>query len=163
MTEPTLLATLDDWLLPWVGYSATLKELRKIDYLALFQQRIGWERQQLLKSLLPTHFTVPSGSSVKLQYADTDSPVLRVRLQELFGLMQSPTVCNGAVTVTIHILSPAQRPVQVTKDLQSFWKNTYLEVKKDLKGRYPKHYWPDNPYEAEAIKGVKRKPKITRS
>ena len=97
---------------------------------------------------------VPSGSNIRLDYSDPESPVLAARLQELFGLQTVPKLCNGRVAVSIHLLSPARRPVQITQDLASFWQNTYTDVKKDLKGRYPKHYWPDDPLEAEATSRV---------
>ena len=159
MTEEHLLATIDEWLLPWIQNALSLKQVQAMDYVSLFKQLLSWEKQQQLDELLPTHFTVPSGSHKKLDYDDPVNPVLSVRLQELFGLMETPAVCRGAVAIKIHILSPAQRPVQVTTDLLSFWKNTYQDVKKDLKGRYPKHYWPDDPYQAEAIRGVRRNSK----
>ncbi|MDV7214137.1 ATP-dependent helicase C-terminal domain-containing protein, partial [Azotobacter beijerinckii] len=98
--------------------------------------------------LAPTAIAVPSGSRIRLDYAE-EPPVLAVRLQELFGLAATPRLAGGRLAVKLHLLSPARRPVQVTQDLASFWANTYAEVKKDLKGRYPKHYWPDDPLIAE--------------
>jgi ATP-dependent helicase HrpB len=102
-----------------------------------------------MDELAPTHLQVPSGSRKRLEYTPCAPPVLAVRLQELFGLAQTPTVCGGRVPVMLHLLSPAQRPIQVTQDLAGFWQRTYSEVKKELKGRYPKHYWPDDPYQAQ--------------
>ncbi len=99
---------------------------------------------------------MPSGSSVRLDYGNPDEPVLPVRLQEMFGAQDTPRIAAGRVPVTLHLLSPARRPVQITQDLAGFWRRTYAEVKKELKGRYPKHYWPDDPLQAEPTRGTKR-------
>ncbi len=104
----------------------------------------------------PSHWEVPSGSRIAIDYSDLDAPVLAVRLQELFGLADTPKIAGGRVPLTLHLLSPAMRPVQVTRDLASFWSRGYFEVRKDLKGRYPKHHWPDNPLEAPATRGTRR-------
>ena len=101
---------------------------------------------------------MPSGSRIPIDYADPDAPVLAVRLQELFGMTETPRVAGGRVPLTLHLLSPAHRPVQVTRDLASFWRSGYFEVKKDLKGRYPKHYWPDDPLQAQATSRVRPRP-----
>jgi ATP-dependent helicase HrpB len=101
---------------------------------------------------------VPSGSQIRLDYSG-EEPVLAARLQELFGLHATPRIAGGQVPLLIHLLSPAMRPVQVTRDLASFWRETYPEVKKELKGRYPRHYWPEDPLQAEAVRGIKRKPR----
>jgi ATP-dependent helicase HrpB len=106
-----------------------------------------WEKKKRLDALAPTHVTVPSGSHIPIDYS-ADTPVLAVRLQEMFGLADTPAIGNGRIPLTLHLLSPARRPVQVTRDLKSFWKNGYPEVKRDLKGRYPKHHWPDDPWTA---------------
>jgi ATP-dependent helicase HrpB len=105
--------------------------------------------------MAPTHLEVPSGSHVRLDYSDPEAPVLAVRLQEVFGLTETPRVANGRVPLTLHLLSPARRPVQVTRDLASFWRDAYFEVRKDMRGRYPRHYWPENPLEAEATRRAK--------
>jgi len=133
------------WLVPYLDSIASLKQLRKIDLYTILLSRLSWKDQQELDRLLPSHFKAPSGSRIKLQYIPGAAPVLAVRIQEMFGATETPTVFNGKLPVTIHLLSPARRPVQVTADLPSFWKNTYPEVKKELAGRYPKHYWPDDP------------------
>jgi len=106
---------------------------------------------QEMEQLVPTHIRVPSGSNKKLHYSIDGSPVLAVKLQEMFGLMDTPCICNGQIKLVLHLLSPAQRPIQVTQDLKGFWARTYSEVKKELKGRYPKHYWPDDPLIAKAV------------
>jgi ATP-dependent helicase HrpB len=117
---------------------------------------VPWEQQRKLDSLVPTHIEVPSGSRIPIDYANPAEPTLSVRLQEMFGLTETPRLAGGKVPVTIHLLSPARRPVQVTRDLASFWKNGYRDVKSELKGRYPRHYWPDDPLVAEPTARVRR-------
>ena len=107
-------------------------------------------RMRTMEQAAPTHLRVPSGSQKPLQYAPGAAPVLAARLQEMFGLRETPRICDERIPVLLHLLSPAQRPIQVTQDLRGFWDRTYGEVKKELKGRYPKHYWPDDPYQAQA-------------
>ena len=136
---------------------STLKQLKKLDLYPILLSPLSWQDQQELDRLVPTHFQVPSGSKIKLLYQPGDPPVLAVRLQEMFGATATPTVFGGKIPVLVHLLSPAGRAIQVTRDLVGFWRNTYHEVKKELKGRYPKHYWPDDPIKAQAIRGVKRK------
>jgi ATP-dependent helicase HrpB len=101
-----------------------------------------------LDDLAPTHFTAPTGSRLPIDYANPDAPLVRVRLQEMFGQVSTPTVLDGRVPLTLHLLSPANRPVQVTRDLVSFWRASYFDVRKDMKGRYPKHPWPEDPLSA---------------
>ncbi|MDC7242056.1 MAG: ATP-dependent helicase C-terminal domain-containing protein, partial [Spirochaetales bacterium] len=115
-----------------------------------------WEQRQFLDSSVPERFQVPSGSRIKIDYSDPESPALQVRLQELFGLTETPLIA-GEVPLLFKLLNPAQRPIQVTRDLRSFWDNTYHEVRKELRGRYPKHYWPEDPYEGEATSRVRPK------
>ncbi|MCK5196555.1 MAG: ATP-dependent helicase HrpB, partial [Desulfobulbaceae bacterium] len=115
----------------------------------------SWQDQQKLNRLVPTHLQVPSGSKIRLLYQLGDPPVLAVRLQEMFGATTTPTVFGGKIPVLVHLLSPAGRAIQVTQDLTGFWLRTYGEVKKELKGRYPKHYWPDDPLAAKAIRRVR--------
>lgn len=120
--------------------------------------RLNWPQQQQMEKDAPTHLQVPSGSRVRLQYqTEGTTPVLAVRLQELFGLADTPTVCHGEVKVLLHLLSPARRPIQVTQDLRGFWDRTYPEVKKELAGRYPKHHWPDDPWAAQATARTKKR------
>jgi ATP-dependent helicase HrpB len=119
---------------------------------------IPWDLQKRLEKLAPAKIEVPSGSMIRIQYhPDGSPPVLAVRLQELFGMPETPVINEGRTRLTIHLLSPAYRPVQVTQDLASFWKNTYAEVRKELRPRYPKHSWPEDPYTAQAIRGAKRR------
>lgn len=156
MDDAHLEQNLADWLGPF------LEGLRRIEAIdaGLLQQaleyRIGYARLHTLDDLAPSHLEVPTGSRIRLDYTG-ETPVLAVRLQELFGLAETPRLLAGEVAVLIHLLSPARRPVQMTRDLASFWRETYPEVKKELKGRYPKHYWPEDPLVAEPIRGVKRK------
>ena len=116
---------------------------------------LSWDQLKALDTLAPTHMVVPSGSKIPVDYAAGDVPILAVRLQEMFGLRQTPRICAGEVPVMLHLLSPAHRPVQITQDLQGFWQRTYSEVRRELQGRYPKHYWPENPWEAEATTRVR--------
>jgi len=133
------------WLAPYLNSISSLKQLKKIDLHSILLGMLSWEQQQNLERLLPTHYLAPSGSKIKLDYNENTLPVLAIRLQEMFGATDTPQLFNGQLTILVHLLSPARRAVQVTSDLASFWKNTYPEVKKELAGRYPKHYWPDNP------------------
>jgi ATP-dependent helicase HrpB len=142
LSDEALLRSLD-WLEPFVDGAA-----RRIDFAAAVKTLVPWDRQRQLDALAPTHIEVPSGSRVAIDYANPAEPTLSVRLQEMFGLTDTPRIANR-VPVTIHLLSPARRPVQVTRDLASFWKSAYRDVKAELKGRYPKHYWPDDPLIAE--------------
>ncbi|MEN8170156.1 MAG: ATP-dependent helicase HrpB [Pseudomonadota bacterium] len=158
LSDEILLADLGDWLAPWLNGISRREHLKRLDLKGALQAMLGWDRQQQLGQLAPTHLTVPSGSRKKLQYrVDGTPPVLAVKLQELFGLAQTPALAGGEVAVMLHLLSPAQRPIQVTQDLASFWRNTYPEVKKELKGRYPKHPWPDDPWQAAPTAYTKRR------
>lgn len=157
LSDPSLLATLGEWLAPWLSNISRRGHLKRLDLKAALLAILGWERQQQLDELAPIHIEVPSGSRKKLHYStDGTPPVLAVKLQELFGLAQTPALARGRAPVMLHLLSPAQRPIQVTQDLESFWHNTYPEVKKELKGRYPKHPWPDDPWSAKATARTKK-------
>ena len=148
VSDDALLARLEEWLLPYLGKVSRLAHFAQLDLKAMLATLLPWPLPQRLDELAPVAIAVPSGSRVRLDYSESP-PVLAVRLQELFGLADTPRVAGGRQPVKLHLLSPARRPVQVTQDLASFWANTYAEVKKDLKGRYPKHYWPDDPLVAE--------------
>jgi len=155
--DEALLARLPDWLGPFVGGKRRLDELAGIDLVDVLWTLVGWQHRATLDELAPTHLEVPSGSRIPLDYGDPEAPALAVRLQEVFGWNDTPRIGGGRVPVTLRLLSPAQRPVQVTTDLASFWRNTYFEVKKELKGRYPKHYWPDDPLTAQPTRRVRPK------
>ena len=131
-----------------------LSHLAKLDLQAALNTQLDWPQQQQLDQLAPTHIQVPTGSQIALDY-DNDPPILAVRLQEMFGACDTPTIANGKVKLLLHLLSPGQRPMQVTQDLKGFWQGSYAEVKKDMKGRYPKHYWPDDPLLAEPTRRAK--------
>lgn len=155
-----LIKTNSEWLTPYLNTVKKPDDLKRIDLLSVLQYSLSSELQAKLNSLAPTKINVPSGSKIKLEYQSNGSePVLAVRLQECFGLTETPTVNGGRQSILMHLLSPGYKVVQITGDLKSFWENTYFEVKKELKRRYPKHFWPDNPLEVQAVKGVKRKPK----
>ena len=148
VSDAALLVSLEDWLQPWLGKVSRLSHFANLDLSGILTGLLPWPLPQQLDEQAPRALSVPSGSRIAIDYSE-EPPVLAVRLQELFGLATTPTLAGGRQSVKLHLLSPARRPVQVTQDLASFWANTYAEVKKDLKGRYPKHYWPDDPLIAE--------------
>lgn len=157
LSNKHLLQTLDTWLGPYLDGFTTLERVKRLDLALPLHALLTWEQQRQLERLAPAAITVPSGSHVRLDYEASDLPVLAVRLQEMFGCTDTPRVLEGTVPVTLHLLSPARRPVQVTKDLASFWKSAYVEVKKELRGRYPKHHWPDDPLTAPPTAKAKRR------
>lgn len=151
-----LVASLDEWLAPFLPGVRSRGDLARLDLLPPLESRLSWPQRRRLEDDAPAVLPVPSGHRIPLDY-ETGEPVLAVKLQELFGLADTPRVAGGTVPVLLHLLSPARRPIQVTRDLRSFWNNVYPEVKKELKGRYPKHPWPDDPWTAEATRRTKRK------
>jgi len=159
LSDEALLASLDDWLGPFLDGVSRRDHLGRVDLAAALKALVPWERQRQLDSLAPTHVEVPSGSRVPIDYGNPAEPTLSVRLQEMFGLTDTPRIGGGKVPVTLHLLSPARRPVQVTRDLASFWTSGYKAVKAELKGRYPRHYWPDDPLIAEPTARVRPRPK----
>lgn len=156
LSDDTLLKTIDEWLAPFLAGITTLERVKRMDLAPALQARLSRDQQHQLDRRAPTHLTVPSGSRLRLDYDQPEGPVLAVRLQEMFGCTDTPRVADGKVPVLLHLLSPAKRPVQVTKDLAGFWANTYRDVRKDLRGRYPKHHWPENPLLAAPTAKVKR-------
>jgi ATP-dependent helicase HrpB len=148
VSDAALLDTLADWLGPHLYGMKNRDDLQSLNLVAILEGMLDWSQRQQLDQHVPTHIVVPSGSRIPVDYSDPDAPILAVRLQEMFGLQETPRIAKGTVPLTLHLLSPAHRPMQVTRDLASFWSNAYFEVKKDLKGRYPKHYWPDDPLQA---------------
>ncbi|MCW5799320.1 MAG: ATP-dependent helicase HrpB [Nitrospira sp.] len=157
LSDDALTHTLEHWLGPFVIGLTSLAQLRRMDLQAPLDNLLTWQQRQELPRLAPTHITVPSGSHVRLDYEPGDSPILAVRLQEMFGCQETPRVAGGTVPVMAHLLSPAGRPVQVTQDLASFWRSAYQDVKKELRGRYPRHHWPDNPLSAQPTNRTKRR------
>ncbi|WP_209332536.1 ATP-dependent helicase HrpB [Lunatimonas salinarum] len=155
-----LLDTCTEWLTPYLTGVKTKGDLKKINLYDVLHHSISFDTAERMRLLAPDTIQVPSGSTIKLVYRnDGEPPMLPVRLQELFGLTETPRVNGGTVPVVVHLLSPGYKPVQVTTDLKSFWQNAYHEVRKELRRRYPKHYWPEDPFQAEAVRGVKRKAK----
>jgi len=155
VSDTALLATLETWLAPWLEGVTRATHLARVDLAGALHGLLTWPRQQRLDDLAPTHLAVPSGSRIPIDYLDGPVPSLSVRLQEVFGLTATPRIAGGRVPVLLKLLSPARRPVQVTQDLESFWNSAYHEVRKELKGRYPRHYWPEDPRQAEPTKRVK--------
>lgn len=158
VSTDSLLLTNKEWLAPYLIGIKKPEALKKLNLKEILQYSLTHDQQVMLDILAPQTITVPSGSNIQINYSEHgDQPILAVRIQELFGLENSPKVNRDKQTVLLHLLSPGYKPVQVTSDLKSFWDNTYSEVKKELKGRYPKHSWPNDPWTAEALRGVKRK------
>ena len=157
LSDDALLRTLGEWLAPYVSGITTLDRVQRLDLLQPLQGLLTREQQRELDRLAPSHVTVPSGSRIRIDYETPDVPVLAVRLQEMFGCQETPRIAGGHVRLMVHLLSPAKRPVQVTQDLASFWANTYQEVRKELRGRYPKHHWPEDPLAAPPTATTKRR------
>lgn len=153
-----LIETAETWLAPFLGSANKRSDLQRLEVQPMLDSILSWEQQQSLNKLVPTRLQVPSGSQISVQYfPNGEPPVLEVRLQEMFGLPETPVVNEGRTKVLLHLLSPGYKPVQVTQDLKSFWHTTYHEVRKELRMRYPKHPWPEDPWTAEAVRGVKRR------
>jgi ATP-dependent RNA helicase HrpB len=148
LSDGALTDDLEEWLAPYLQGMSSLKALTRLDLAGALTHRLSFRQQRLLDALAPTHMVVPSGSRLPIDYS-TAPPVLAVRLQEMFGALDTPAIAGGRLPLQLHLLSPAGRPAQITRDLAGFWRNSYPEVKKELKGRYPKHFWPDDPLSAE--------------
>lgn len=155
LADAALARSISEWLGPWLEGVTRREHLARVPLLDALLARLSWDERRELEALAPSHLTVPSGSRVRIDYFH--EPAVAVRLQEVFGLEATPRIGGGRVPLTFKLLSPAQRPVQVTRDLASFWRGAYAEVRKDLRGRYPKHYWPENPLQAQAVRGVRRR------
>lgn len=157
VADADLLQTLEDWLAPYLQGLTRLSHLRQVPLQQALASLLSYQQQRQLEQEAPSHITVPSGSRIALDYLVGDSPVLPVKLQELFGWQETPRIAGGKMALTLHLLSPAQRPVQVTQDLAGFWRQGYAEVRRELRGRYPKHPWPEDPLTATPARGVKRR------
>lgn len=155
VSEENLLATLEDWLTPHLDGVSRRSHLDKLCLSDIFNVMLDYPQQQALAKRAPTHLTVPTGNRYTLAYTPGQAPALEVKLQEMFGEATTPTVCEGRVRVVLHLLSPGRKPIAVTADLASFWAKSYFEVKKDLRGRYPRHPWPDDPLAAQATARAK--------
>lgn len=155
-SDEYILTNMDEWLAPYLTGMSSLREVKSLDLHNILRARLSYKQTQTLETLAPAKIKVTSGSNIAIDYSNPTQPILAVRLQEMFGTAQTPSVLNGKVPLILHLLSPAKRPIQMTLDLSSFWANTYYEVKKELRGKYKKHYWPDDPLEAKATARVKR-------
>jgi ATP-dependent helicase HrpB len=158
LSNDALLATLDEWAPPWMVGFTRKDHFSRMNLGDALRSRLTYAQSSILDREAPTHYVVPSGSRIPIDYLDGEVPTISVRLQEIFGLSETPSVAAGKLPLLLKLLSPAGRPVQITRDLVSFWARGYHEVKKDLKGRYPKHYWPDDPYTAEPTRRRRPRP-----
>lgn len=157
VSDAHLLATLDAWLGPYLAGRTRLAHLAEVPLKQALDALLDYRQRRELDELAPIHFTVPTGSRIPIDYTAGETPVLAVRLQELFGLAMTPAIAGGSMPLLLHLLSPAGRPLQITRDLAGFWKSSYRDVKKDMQGRYPKHPWPDDPLKAEPTRRAKRR------
>jgi ATP-dependent helicase HrpB len=155
LTDTGLAAASKTWLLPWLSGARSLSDVARVDLMVTVRGMLQRDQIRFVEEMAPSHLVVPSGSRIAVQYGG-EEPVLAVKLQELFGLGDTPMVAGGRAPVLLHLLSPAGRPIQVTRDLKGFWNGAYVEVKKELKGRYPKHPWPDDPWSAIPTKRTTR-------
>ncbi|WP_336214283.1 ATP-dependent helicase HrpB [Enterobacter sp. P82] len=154
--DETLLASLESWLLPQMHGVHSLRALKALDVKVALQNLLDWSLRQRLDSELPGHYTVPTGSRIAIRYHEDNPPALAVRMQEMFGEATTPSIAEGRVPVVLELLSPAHRPLQITRDLGAFWAGSYREVQKEMKGRYPKHVWPDDPANTAPTRRTKK-------
>jgi ATP-dependent helicase HrpB len=158
VSDVKLLETLEAWLSPFLMHVNKRPELQRLDPSMILPSILPWELNTKMEILAPERLTVPSGSLIQLSYfSDGGPPVMEVRLQEVFGMLETPAVNEGRNKIILHLLSPGYKPVQVTQDLRSFWNNTYADVRKELRTRYPRHSWPEDPWTAQAVRGAKRR------
>ena len=154
--DESLLDSVQEWLEPYLHDIQSIKALESLDLYSILLGFIPWEEQQTLDTLAPSTIKVPSGSNIKIDYSNSEIPILAVKIQEMFGLHETPKIVNNSIPLQIHLLSPAKRPIQITYDLKSFWENSYSEVKKELFIKYKRHYWPDDPFEAISTSKTKK-------
>ncbi|MFV0477356.1 MAG: ATP-dependent helicase HrpB [Parahaliea sp.] len=147
LSDEALLANLESWLLPWLDQVQRQEDFKALDLRSILQAQLPWPLSMELARQAPEQITVPSGSSIAIDYTQSP-PVLAVKLQEMFGCREGPRICDGTLALTLHLLSPARRPLQMTADLASFWQQGYAQVRKEMRGRYPKHPWPEDPLQA---------------
>jgi ATP-dependent helicase HrpB len=155
VSDEALIARREDWLIPALSDKGSLKELSAGELADAVMTLLPWELRARLDREAPTHFEAPTGTRLPIDYEAQQGPTVAVRLQELFGLNAHPSIANGAVPLVLELLSPAQRPVQVTRDLPGFWRGSYTAVRSDLRGRYPRHPWPEDPANALPTRRVK--------
>ena len=156
-SEQALLQSLEDWLQPWLKNGVGVKQLRRIRLDEVLRASLGWEAGQRLDRMMPTHFATPAGTRRRIEYPIAGPAVLAAPLQELLGLSSGPLLADGRIPLQLKLLSPAGRPLQITTDLAAFWRGAYAEVRKEMKGRYPKHFWPEDPASARATRFTKRR------
>ena len=159
MEDAALAARLDDWLGPYLDGISKLSQLGSIDLHAALTHQLDYTQQKLLDAEAPTHWRVPTGSNIAIDYDQGDQPVLAVRLQEMFGCADTPAIAGGKVKLVLHLLSPARRPLQVTSDLAGFWQSSYRAVRAEMRGQYPRHPWPDDPLTALPTTRAKSRPR----
>jgi ATP-dependent helicase HrpB len=155
MSDEELLASLEDWLGPDLAGCTRRAHLARVDVHGALMRRVDWRLRRRLDEEAPTHVQVPTGSRIPVDYADPAEPALEVRLQEMFGAPMGPRICGGRVALTLRLLSPAGRPIQVTRDLAGFWAGSYADVRREMRGRYPRHPWPDDPLAAAPTRRAK--------
>lgn len=155
-SEEWLCDNIESWLTPYMSEITSLGQLKNLDMFTILLGLIPWDQKKLLDTYLPKSITVPSGSNIMIDYEDMEKPKISVKIQELFGMKETPKILNNTIPLQIHLLSPAMRPIQITYDLKSFWDSGYTEVRKELRGKYKKHYWPEDPYEAVATNRTKK-------
>ncbi len=155
-SDVALLKALNTWLEPYLSGVTTIKALESLDVYTMLLSLLPWDKQQLLDTLAPPSVKVPSGSNIHIDYADYEKPSMRVKIQEVFGLHETPKVLNNTLPLQVHLLTPAMTPMQITYDLKSFWENSYSEVRKEVRGKYKRHYWPEDPFEAIATSKTKK-------
>ena len=155
-SDETLLNTLNVWLEPYLSGVTTIKALEALDVYTMLLSLLPWEKQQLLDTMAPPSVKVPSGSNIHVDYSDYEKPSMSVKIQEVFGLHETPKVLNNTIALQVHLLTPAMTPMQITYDLKSFWENSYAEVRKEVRGKYKRHYWPEDPFEAIATSKTKK-------
>ena len=154
--EAALLDSLDEWLEPYLDGITNKQKLQEIDLASLLVNRLDWQQQQWLERMFPVTYRAPSSHDVSIHYALDKPPVIAIRMQEMYGEKANPTVAQGKITVSVSLLSPAMRPLQITQDLGAFWQGSYKEIQKEMKGRYPKHLWPDDPVNTAPTRQTKK-------
>ncbi|MEA3370213.1 MAG: ATP-dependent helicase HrpB [Campylobacterota bacterium] len=155
-SDETLLNRLDSWLEPYLSGVTTIKALEALDVYSMLLSLLSWDEQQLLETMAPLSVKVPSGSNISIDYSDYEKPSMSVKIQEVFGLYETPRVLKNTLALQVHLLTPRMTPIQITYDLKSFWENSYAEVRKELRGKYKRHYWPEDPFEAVATSKTKK-------
>jgi ATP-dependent helicase HrpB len=157
ISETVLLTSLETWLSPFLSEVKNLDQLKRVNLVEPLKNCFNWKLQTALDLLLPKRVSVPSGSNIPISYQLVGPAKLSVRMQEVYGLSSTPQLCKGKVLLLIDLLSPARRSLQLTQDLEGFWKGSYQSIQKEMKGRYPRHFWPDNPEKAKATSKTKAK------